>query len=220
MLNSPIEYVESDRLLKDPLVSVVMITYNHERYLAEAIEGVVGQVTSFPVELLIGEDCSTDGTRTIALSYQKRFPVQIRVITSERNVGMHENLARLAAAARGKYIAFCEGDDYWCRLDKLELQISVLESDPSISLVCSSWRTISEDGVPINPDTLSLGRGRGHYFGLDDIIVSGRIRTLTVCTRTALVKKAMRESPLCKLGRYPMGDHPLWVALSRYGACY
>src|ERR1700719_3562213 len=111
---SQVEYVDSHRLVKDPLISVVMLAYNHERYLAEAIEGVVRQETSFAVELLIGEDCSTDGTRKVALSYQERFPEMIRVITSERNVGMHENLARLFAAARGRYIAFCEGDDYWC----------------------------------------------------------------------------------------------------------
>ena len=220
MPSSHVEYSDDTRLVPNPLVSVVMITYNHERYLAEAIEGVVRQVTDFPIELLIGEDCSTDGTREIALSYQILFPEMIRVITSERNVGMHKNGERLIAAARGKYIAFCEGDDYWSIPDKLGLQISILESDSNISLVCTSWRTISEDGIPINTDTLSLERGRGHYFGLDDIIVSGKIRTLTVCSRTVLVREAMSESPLCKRGRYPMGDHPLWVALSRYGVCY
>jgi glycosyltransferase involved in cell wall biosynthesis len=219
MTGSQIEYFDNNHLVKDPLVSVVMITYNHERFLAEAIEGVVRQDTCFPFELLIGEDCSTDGTKEIALSYQKQFPEIVRVITSEQNVGMHENFSRLVKAARGEYIAFCEGDDYWCRLDKLELQISILESNPSISLVCSSWRTISEDGDLINPDTLSLEKGRGHYLGLDDIMQLARIRTLTVCTRTALVKVAMRDSPLCRLGRYPMADHPLWVALSQFGVC-
>ena len=86
-----------------------MLTYNHERYLAEAIESVIFQQTSFPVELLIGEDCSTDGTKEIALGYQKRFPEVIRIITSEKNVGGPRNHARLIAAARGKYFSLLRG---------------------------------------------------------------------------------------------------------------
>src|ERR1039458_1989546 len=123
MPEPPSESSDSARLVTNPVVSVIMVTYKHERYLAEAIEGVIRQKTSFPVELLIGEDCSTDGTREIALSYQKRVPEMIRVITSEKNVGMHENFARLIVAARGKYIAFCDGDDFWHRPDKLCRQI-------------------------------------------------------------------------------------------------
>src|ERR1039458_10809109 len=101
MPEPPSESSDSARLVTNPVVSVIMVTYKHERYLAEAIEGVIRQKTSFPVELLIGEYCSTDATREIALSYQKRFPEMIRVITSEHNVGAHENFVRLIAAAHG-----------------------------------------------------------------------------------------------------------------------
>ena len=101
------EFDDKERLVTDPLVSVVMITYNHERYLAEAIEGVVRlRDAVFRLNSSSARTARSMGTREIALSYQKRFPEMIRVITSEGNVGMHQNEARLMAAARGKYIAF------------------------------------------------------------------------------------------------------------------
>ena len=81
--------------VKEPLVSVKMITYNHASYIGQAIEGVVGQKTTFPFELVIGEDCSTDGTREIVFEYQKKFPDIIRVITSDKNVGGKKNSRRV-----------------------------------------------------------------------------------------------------------------------------
>jgi glycosyltransferase involved in cell wall biosynthesis len=216
MAQADAEYVDSDRLIKDPLVSVVMLTYNHERYLAEAIDGVVRQETSFPVELLIGEDCSTDGTRNVALSYQKRFPEMIRVIASEQNVGMHENLARLVAAARGKYIAFCEGDDFWHRSDKLSLQVAALEADPTVSLVWSDHRMVSDAGCVLREH--DQHSWIGDWVSYDDLIVRGNvISTPTVCARSDLVKKAYFESPQCRDFSLPMGDMPLWLEISQCG---
>jgi len=215
-----VEYSDSVKLGKRPEVSVIMVTYNHERYLAEAIEGVVRQETSFPIELLIGEDCSTDRTREIALSYQKRFPEMIRVITSEHNVGARENFARLIAATRGKYIAFCEGDDVWIRSEKLERQIALLESNPDISLVCSNYQIISESGAILNSDVHRPPNGSEHYVTFEDVLLSGVVLTVTACTRRELVMRALGESPLCREHTYLFGDTPLWVELARYGKCY
>lgn len=205
-------------LVPDPLVSVVMPAYNHERYLRDAIQGVVQQQTQFSIELIIGDDCSTDRTKAIALSYQRTHPRLIRVLSGERNVGMHENALRLLSAARGRYVAFCEGDDCWHRADKLSAQISLLERTPDVSLVCSSWRTISEDGALLRSNALALDSPSACPFGLDDIL-AGRIKTVTVCVRTDLVQRALKDSPLCRTGRYPFGDAPLWVEASRAGQC-
>jgi len=103
-----------------PMVSVVCITYNHGRFIREAIESFLMQETNFKVEILIGEDCSTDGTREIVFDYKKKYPDLIRVITSDPNVGMKANGFRTLNAARGKYIALFEGDDYWEDPYKLE----------------------------------------------------------------------------------------------------
>lgn len=133
------EASDAGKLHSRPLVSVVMITYNHADYLAQAIEGVVSQRCDFPFELVIGEDASTDGTRGIALEYQRRFPQIIRVLYSVANVGMNANGKRTFDAARGEFIAFCEGDDYWCSPDKLACQVELIQRDANVGIVHTDW---------------------------------------------------------------------------------
>lgn len=118
----------------NPVVSILMLAYNHENYLSEAISRVLEQITEFPYELIIGEDCSTDDTRNIVLNYQKRFPSIIRSIFSEKNIGMHNNFLRLLNLSNGEFIAFCEGDDYWIDPNKLQVQVDCLRTHPNIGL--------------------------------------------------------------------------------------
>lgn len=122
-----------------PLVTVLMITYNHEQYLSDAIQGVLNQICDFKFELIIGEDCSQDNTRQTALDYAKQYPEIIRVVYSDKNVGMNANSQRIFNQARGKYIAYCEGDDFWCDRGKLAQQIALIENNPEISIVHSDW---------------------------------------------------------------------------------
>lgn len=126
-------------LSKTPLVSANMITYNHEPYIAQAIEGVLMQETDFPIELIIGEDCSTDRTREIVLDYQKKYPDIIRVITSGHNIGARKNSLRTNKACHGTYIAYCEGDDYWIDPKKLQKQVNFLGNNPDYGLVHSDF---------------------------------------------------------------------------------
>jgi Glycosyl transferase family 2 len=218
MIQTYVEHSDWTCLPSVPLVTVVTPAFNHERYLREALEGILAQQTTFPIELIIGDDASIDRTREIALAYQKAYSGLIRVLSGERNVGMHENAARLVAAARGRYLAFCEGDDCWHRPDKLSEQVALLESDASIALVCSSWRIVSEAGTVLVPDVLGIDKGRVHAFGLDDIL-AGQVKTVTVCTKTEIVRQALKHSPLCRAGRYPFADAPMWVEASRAGRC-
>lgn len=134
-----IEISDSNLLPEKPVVSVHMLAYNHGSYLAEAIEGVIAQKTDFPIELIIGEDCSTDNTRDIALDYQRRYPQLIRVIYSERNVGMLSNYRRVLTACRGEFIGFCEGDDYWHHPNKLQMQVAYLREHPECVVVHSDY---------------------------------------------------------------------------------
>ncbi|HOB02272.1 MAG TPA: glycosyltransferase [Casimicrobium huifangae] len=133
---SVIETADWSKLPADPLVSVHMLAYRHEKFIAQAIEGVVAQQCDFPIELLIAEDCSPDGTLEIALEYQKRYPALIRVLTGNKNIGMHANGDRCMAHSRGKFIAICEGDDYWIEPTKLSQQVHQLHNHPDFSLVC------------------------------------------------------------------------------------
>ena len=98
----------------EPLVSVCMTAYNHAPYIGRAIEGVLSQRTTFAVELVLSDDCSTDGTGAICRDYAARYPDRIRLLTGDVNVGMRANYRRTIEACRGRYVAMCDGDDWWC----------------------------------------------------------------------------------------------------------
>lgn len=118
----------------DPLVSICCITYNHEAFISGAIDGFLKQETNFDYEIIIGEDCSTDNTRKIIDKYANKYPGLIQVITSDSNVGPVLNEYRTLLAAKGKYIAFCEGDDYWTDSLKLQKQVDFLEANTGYSV--------------------------------------------------------------------------------------
>jgi glycosyltransferase involved in cell wall biosynthesis len=111
-----------------------MITYNHEKFIAQAIESVLMQETTFPFELVIGEDVSTDRTREIVKHYAAICPDIVRPIFHEKNVGPATNAEAVIGACHGDYIAFLEGDDYWTRKDKLQLQSIFLDDNPGCAL--------------------------------------------------------------------------------------
>jgi glycosyltransferase involved in cell wall biosynthesis len=117
-----------------PLVSVCCITYNHEKFLAQALDSVLMQQTDFAVEIVIGEDCSPDTTRQIALDYQTRYPGQVRVLLPEHNLGIMRNLMTTMTACTGEFIAFMEGDDYWTDPHKLQRQIEIMRAQPECTL--------------------------------------------------------------------------------------
>lgn len=118
-----------------PLVSIVCITYNHEPYLRKALDGFLMQKTNFPYEIILAEDCSTDGTRQICEEYKAKYPELITYICRTHNVGVVENERQAIEASRGKYLAFCEGDDYWIEPKKLQWQVDFLESNYDYAVV-------------------------------------------------------------------------------------
>ena len=126
----------------ETLLSVVLLTYNHAPYITDCIEGVLAQKVSFPIEVIIAEDCSTDGTRKICEEYARKYPNLIRLIEYGENVGAVANEQRALLAAKGKYIATCEGDDYWTDADKLQKQVDFLESNPDYSVCFHRYRKL------------------------------------------------------------------------------
>lgn len=200
--------------MPEPLVSIKMITYNHAPLIAQAIEGVLQQKTNFPFELIIGDDCSTDGTREIVFEYQNKYPDIIRVITSDENVGMRKNGLRVIKACKGKYIAFCEGDDHWHHPHKLQKQVDYFESHPECGLVYSSYDVYHANSnkkindymryrkwkIPENPSVSYLLEGKGVPL------------TCTVMIRRDLCEQLIAADPyLHQSGHFLMGDTQLWV---------
>ena len=117
-----------------PLVSVIVTTYNHEPYLAEALNAILSQECDFGVEIILGEDCSSDNTLWVCKTFADRYPNKITLITSTENVGWRTNYRRCVEAARGELIAFCDGDDYWCDNSRLAEQVALMEQNRSIGL--------------------------------------------------------------------------------------
>ena len=115
------------------LVSVAVIAYNVGEYISEALDSILSQEVDFRVEIVVGEDCSTDSTRQILRRYHEKYPDIICVLEHPENLGLTPNSVETQNACRGKYIALCDGDDYWTDNNKLKLQIDFLETHPEYS---------------------------------------------------------------------------------------
>lgn len=126
------------------MVSICCITYNHEAYIAEALEGFLMQQTNFRYEILIGEDQSTDGTRAIINSYIGKYPDRIRLVGHDKNIGAINNQISLFVAAEGKYIAMCDGDDFWTDPAKLQKQVDFLEANEDYVICCHHTKVIND----------------------------------------------------------------------------
>lgn len=200
------EVSDAAQLVDAPLVSVLMLAYAHEGYLDEAIEAVAAQICDFGVELIIGEDASPDRTREIALAAQARHPALVRVVVSDANVGVDRNFQRILARARGRYVALCEGDDYWCDATKLARQVAVIEADADIGGVHTDWVRLhrTDDGWRLASSSTHEGmpveRLQGDLFRT---FFDGRIlRTCTVLYRRELVEALYRSELGAKTYRF------------------
>lgn len=143
----------SNKVIKNPIVSVCVATYQHKSYIKDCLDGILMQKTKFEFELILGEDQSSDGTREICQEYAKKYPSRIRLMLHSR-----ENNIEIAGKpsgrfvfihnlmnARGKYIAFCEGDDFWTDPLKLQKQFEFLEANPGYSICAHSVKTFYDD---------------------------------------------------------------------------
>lgn len=131
----------------DVTVSVIVLTYNHERFICHALDSILMQVTDFTYEILIGDDASSDHTPDILREYQRRYPDIIKLSLLEENRGATQNAYGLLNLAQGKYIAACEGDDYWLVPDKLQKQVDFLDAHPEYIGCAHKCRIIDEDGI-------------------------------------------------------------------------
>ncbi len=153
---------------KDILVSVVTLAYNHRGYIRQCIDGILMQKTDFKFELLINDDASTDGTTEIIKEYEKAYPGIIKPIYQIENQysqGISISQKYLYPKAQGRYIALCEGDDYWTDPLKLQKQVDILESDPSLVAVATNSEIVDKDGNQIHSEIegVVLGNMEGRY---------------------------------------------------------
>ncbi|MDR0348216.1 MAG: glycosyltransferase [Tannerella sp.] len=132
-----------------PLVSVRCLVFNQEKYIRQCLDGIVSQKTDFYFEAIVHDDASTDGTADIIREYAQKYPDIIKpIIEIENQYSKHDGsiLRIMNEACRGKYIAYCEGDDYWTDPLKLQKQVDVLEANPDVMMVYTGFQTVDEEG--------------------------------------------------------------------------
>jgi len=171
------------------MISVLIITYNQEKYLAQAVESVLMQKCNEPYEILIGDDCSTDRTGNIADEYQTRFPNIVRVLRPEKNGGASLNMVRLMQAAKGEYLMICDGDDYWLREDMMQMYVDTFAAHPEVGMICAKAKKfIQENGAY---------EGTLGYAGAEDLMTMFRdnrdVAAPTIAFRRELMLKCIDE---------------------------
>lgn len=132
------------------LVSIICITYNHEPYLRRALDGILMQDLSFPLQVIIAEDCSTDNSRSIINEYCERYPGVFTPIFRDHNVGARKNVSEAKRMATGKYLIYLETDDCWTDRHKLQEQVDWLENHPETMAVSHRCRMIDKNDKPLN----------------------------------------------------------------------
>lgn len=172
------------------MVSILICTYNQEKYIAQAIESVLIQKCDEAFEILLGDDCSTDNTRMIVDEYQRRYPNVLRVIRPFKNRGASQNIVRLINAAKGEYLSICDGDDFWLNDNVLQKQLNVFRSDLDVGMVCAKARCYIQE--------LKEFRGTIGYAGAENLMTMLRdnrdVAAPTIAFRTDLMRKCLEES--------------------------
>jgi glycosyltransferase involved in cell wall biosynthesis len=192
-------------------VSVCVITYNHEQFIEQCLFSILNQETNFDFEVVIGEDGSTDRTKTIISSLVEKNSNRMVLLPAIGNIGMLPNFTRTIKACEGKYIALCEGDDYWTDVKKLQKQVDFMDQNPDYVMCFHDAR---RQYNMKSPDLTHRFIGKDICFDVstEDLLVKNRANTLTVMFRNGLIKDFPEWYYL-----FSGGDRTLFIMLSQYG---
>lgn len=210
-----------NNVVKNPLVSVLVITYQHVDYIKSCLDGLLMQKTDFPFEILLGEDDSTDGTREICIEYAKKNPKKIRLFLHSRENNIlidgfptwHFNSIYIRLNTKGKYIASCEGDDFWTDPLKLQKQVDFLDANKNFSACTHLSNVIFE-----NTKSKNLSRFNKNIkktiFTVKDLLEYTEFHGNSLLFYRDLIDLSeMQESQLFALDR----DHPIMIILATKG---
>ena len=189
-----------------PLVSICCISYNHEKFISQCLDGFIIQKVDFPFEIVISDDCSTDNTKKIIDTYVSKYPAIFKNVSPSKNLGSIKNFYHVLEKASGKYIALCEGDDYWIDENKLQMQVDFLENNPEYGMCYTKAKQFIQ-----KKRKFSRRRFGTDVRDFEDLLFNGnRVPTLTTVFRKDLLNSYLK-------GIYPqdkgwlMGDYPMWL---------
>lgn len=201
-----------------PLVSVRCFTYNHELYIAQALDGFLMQKTDFPFEIIVHDDASTDKTADIIKEYELKFPKIVKPIYEvENQYSKHDgSLSRIMnSACKGKYVACCEGDDYWIDETKLQLQFDELEKHPDCSICFCKVQQIDKNNIPLKKTIPLQNEKVNKIITLKDFsyvqfyLGHWLFQTSSFFVRNDLLQIYILEKPATCFSLFPYGDMPI-----------
>ncbi|MDD2524702.1 MAG: glycosyltransferase [Bacteroidales bacterium] len=208
------------------LVSVVIVTYNQEAYISQAIESALAQQCSFPIEIVIGDDASKDNTGKICEEYALQYPEIIRLTRNATNKGLMDNYFDTMLRAKGKYIADCAGDDYWIDPYKLQRQVDLLENNPNVVLTHTNYKEYHTADHRMVDDIYGLRRVvkpercsyKNHVYDLINQINAPFVLTGSSCFLTkAFLNAYQANTSFFRNKAYPCEDFQLVFFLLREG---
>ncbi|MBO5909229.1 MAG: glycosyltransferase [Clostridia bacterium] len=204
--------------MDDIILSIYVATYNHENYIARALDSILMQKTNYKFEVLVGEDCSTDSTREILKEYEKKYPGFFTMFYRKKNMYNSEcnNQRDLRQRCKGKYIIGLEGDDFWTDENKLQKQVDFLEENPEYIAVAHNTVVVGEDSEP-NGETYPECKDEEytikHFFSE---IMPGQLTTV-ICHNYMIDDNF--DTTIVNKGLIP-GDRLLYFALLCHGKIY
>jgi len=190
------------------LASVCTLVYNHEKFIEESLVSTLNQQCSFDYEVVVGEDCSSDQSRKILQNYKQQYGEKLNLLLPEKNLGMMGNFYATMDACTGKYIAFCEGDDFWNTQDKLQKQVDILEANPEVGMVFSNFNIREKHRKVFS----TIKSDPGYSVQPEEILVANSIATCTDLCRRGLLNEA---HPFFGEKHFSMGDYPSWLYIAQ-----
>ncbi|MCF6132678.1 glycosyltransferase family 2 protein [Flavobacterium wongokense] len=196
-------------MMKEVKISACIITYNQQDYIKDCLEGAVSQILDYDYEIVIGDDCSTDNTFKICQEYADKYPDKIRLLPRDKNLGMAKNWSATIQECHGKYIAMCEGDDYWTDSGKLQKQLDFLESNPDYVLSFHKVSVLKTDGEFVEDFLTNVPEG---YEGIKTLAERGNY----IHTPSVVFKNIIKEFP-SEFEQSPIVDYFLYMMLAEHG---
>jgi glycosyltransferase involved in cell wall biosynthesis len=219
--NNQLKYICNLLDIQKPTVSVFVMVYNHEKYLAECLDGLLMQKCNFTFDIVVGEDCSTDNSREILLDYQNRYPGKFKLLLHKTNIGASKNQMEVFKNCKGKYIAMCEGDDYWIDPLKLQKQVDFLKANKDYVLTHSDivLKNSAGEYIKYSRGTISKIFKTSKNQKIDvvkNLIKGNYIMTLTVMIEKNALFKAL-ENIAENDKHIATIDYTLFLELSKLG---
>lgn len=199
--------------MKNKILTIFCLTYNHEKFIRKTLEGFVNQKTNFDYNIIIHDDASTDRTQVIINEFVKKYPQKFIIIFQKENQyskGINIINKFILPIINSKYIAICEGDDYWCDENKIQLQVEYMENNPNCSLCVHNTLLINENGTSLKKTFNDIGKSTN--ISVEEIILKSICQTSSYVYRSQF-KNLPENFQVPGVGDYPLR---LWLALHGY----